>query len=98
MTDAASAPEALRQLLHQIDVQEAVRRRAVQQAILHAEAAYWRRRAADFEWARPRPDDFNGQATPEELAEADRRCCATRDACLSKAQLIEAEAGGDDVW
>jgi hypothetical protein len=86
---------ALRQLLHQIDIDEHMRRRAVQQAILHAEAWYWRMRAEQFDWARPRSNDFNGRATPEMLAEADRRCRETRDLCLSKADLIEYEAGGD---
>jgi hypothetical protein len=40
--------QALRQLLHQIDVQEAMRRRAVQAAITEALAEYWLGRAAVF--------------------------------------------------
>jgi hypothetical protein len=40
---------ALRRLLAAIDVQEAVRRRAVQQAITEAIASYWLRRSAQFE-------------------------------------------------
>jgi hypothetical protein len=39
---------ALRALLDQIDVAEAVRRRAVQQAIMEVLPEYWLRRARDF--------------------------------------------------
>jgi hypothetical protein len=42
---------ALRRLLEQIDLDEQIRIRAVQQAITEAEADYWHRRAADFDWA-----------------------------------------------
>jgi hypothetical protein len=83
----------LRRLINQIDLDEPVRRRAVQQAILEATAEYWGRRAEDFEWARPRPDDFNGRATAEELAAADERCRLTALACRRKAALIDWEAG-----
>jgi hypothetical protein len=35
--------------LHQIDLDEAMRRRSVQQAIAEATAEHWRHRAQDFE-------------------------------------------------
>jgi hypothetical protein len=38
----------LQQLLHQIDVAEAIRRRAVQEAITEALPEYWLRRSRDF--------------------------------------------------
>jgi hypothetical protein len=43
--------DALRRLLEQIDIDEQMRRRAVQQAILEAEAWYWEWRAEQFHWA-----------------------------------------------
>jgi hypothetical protein len=39
----------LRQLLNQIDLDEAMRRRGVQQAITEATAEHWRHRAEDFD-------------------------------------------------
>jgi hypothetical protein len=47
MTDR-TAREALRQLLNQIDLGEAVRRRVVQQAISKALVEYWLHRGAVF--------------------------------------------------
>jgi hypothetical protein len=91
---AATARAQLHRLLAQIDLDEAMRRRSVQQAILQAESWWWRWRAEQFDWARPRLGDFNGQATAEMLADAELRCRGTRDACLARAALIEYEAGG----
>jgi hypothetical protein len=45
----------LRRLLDQIDLDEQLRVRAIQQAITEAEADHWHRRAADFDWC-DRPD------------------------------------------
>ena len=86
---------ALRRLLHQIDLDEQLRRRSVQQTISQAQAWWWRWRAEQFDQARPRPSDFNGQATPADLAAADERCRGVAEACLGKAALIVWEA--DDV-
>jgi hypothetical protein len=83
----------LRRLLAQIDLGEQLRRRGVQQAIGDALAETWRWRAIEFEWARPRPDDFTGLATPEQLAAADERCRLTALACRRKAAMIDFEAG-----
>jgi hypothetical protein len=84
----------LRHLLRQIDNDEQLRLRGAQHAILRASGWYWVMRAEMFDWARPRPGDFAGAATPEELVEADRRCSATRDTCLAKAALLDLEAEG----
>lgn len=86
----------LRRLVHQIDLDQHLRQRGVQQAILQAEAWWWRWRAEDFHRARPRPGDFNGRASRAELAEADRRCSETARACLNRAALIEWEAADVD--
>jgi hypothetical protein len=89
----ASAKRAqLRRLLAQIDVDEATRRRSVQQAILQAESWWWRMRAEQFHQARPREGDVHGNASPAELAEATARCDAIAQACLNKADLLDMEA------
>jgi hypothetical protein len=82
----------LRQLLHQIDLDEQLRLRAVQQAILQAQAWWWRWRAEQFHQARPRNNEYHGQATMAELWEAWNRCNETAQACLNKADLLEWEA------
>jgi hypothetical protein len=103
----------LRHLLREIDNDEQLRLRGVQHAILRAESWYWVMRAEQFDQARPRPGDYPGgpvdwetgrplnpPMTAEMLAEADRRCCAARDACLAKAELLDLEAeevGAGDI-
>ena len=84
---------ALRRLITQIDIDEQPRRRAAQQAILEAESWFWCWRAEQFHAAAPRPSDFNGRATAEQLAAATERCHATALACLRKAAFLEWEAG-----
>jgi len=76
-------------ILARVDTAEAVRRRVVQDALNDAVATTWRRKAALLEWARPRPTDWNGNATPAELAERDRRLSAQAEACRAKATLLE---------
>lgn len=88
---------ALRALLRQIDIDEAVRRRAVVEAVSYARAETWRRRAQQWEDARPRPTDWPGRGTPEELAAADERCQAAAQACRNRAALIVAEEVFGDV-
>ena len=52
----------LRELIHQIDLDKAMRRRSIQQAILQAESWFWAMPAEQFHAAAPRPGDFNGAA------------------------------------
>lgn len=61
-TDAKLA--ALRVLLTTIDVQEAMRRRAVQDAITNALPAQWEQRAETFEWVAGHPFDDPLDADP----------------------------------
>ena len=82
----------LRRLLAQIDIDEVMRRRSLQQSISEAESWWWRWRAEQFDSARPRPTDFNGNATAADLAAADERCLGTIQACLNRADLIDLEA------
>jgi hypothetical protein len=86
----------LRQLLGAIDLGEPMRRRAVQQAISEASAWYWAWRAEQFHAAAPKPSDFNGQATAQELADATERCLCAARACWSHAHLLAEMEVSDD--
>lgn len=66
---------------------EHFRARVLQDALYEATAYYWRRRAEAFEAARPRASDWPGRATPEQLAEADRRCATAALACRQRAAM-----------
>lgn len=59
--------------------------RVIQDAIKDAHAGYWRHRARTFQWARPRPGDFVGLATPDELAARDAALVEIIDACMARA-------------
>ena len=59
-------------------------------AWLDASARNWQRRAQTFEWARPRPGDFMGRASRDEMAARDRRLSETADACRARARLADA--------
>jgi hypothetical protein len=84
----------LRKLLGQIDLDEQLRKRAVQQAILEAEAWFWCWRAEQFHAAAPKPDDFHGNASHDDLLDAWSRCRDTALACRRKAAFLVWEAGG----
>lgn len=63
-------------------------RRLLQDALNEARRSWWLKRAEDFERAKPRPGDFNGRATIEQLRARWRWCHATAQACRNKAALI----------
>lgn len=84
-------------LTRQTGFLENLLRRVIQDACQEARADYWDRRAEEFERARPKPGDRTGRATPEQIAEQDRRMAATAEACRQRAQLIRAGAF-DDEW
>lgn len=69
-----------------------IRARLLQDALAQATAQFWRRRAADFENARPRRGEFHGRATTEELNARDARCAALAEACRNHADLLETGA------
>ena len=83
----------LRPLLAQIDLDEQVRRRSVQQAILKAEAWWWAWQAEQFHAAAPKRDDYHGRATSKELTEAIERCRGIALSCCRKAAFLDWEAG-----
>lgn len=64
------------------------RNRVLQDALAEATAHYWRRRARSFEVALPRPGDFTGRATPEQIEEQRMRVAATILACAQRAELM----------
>jgi len=82
-------------ILALVDVDEPIRRRVVQDALNDALACTWRRRADLFEWARPRPGEYAGQATAAELAARDRRLAAQAQAARNKAELLQRRLIGD---
>lgn len=63
-------------------------RRALREAIRDAERGQNLRRAAEWEAAAPRPDDYTGRATPEQIAEATRRCHAVAAAYRARAEVV----------
>lgn len=61
--------------------------RVLQDALTEAAGAYWSRRAETFEAAKPRPDEFHGKATRQELS---ARWCLmdkTARACRERASV-----------
>jgi hypothetical protein len=77
------------------------RARILQDCLTEATAAYWLRRSVAFEEAAPRPVDFHGSATQEELRERWKECMATARACRRHAQLImdsRPEEISREVW
>lgn len=67
---------------------EHFRARVLQDALNEATAAYWRRRAEAFQASRPRPDDYHGHATVQELRDRDQWCAAIARACRHRAELM----------
>ncbi|MFY0406911.1 hypothetical protein [Solicola sp. PLA-1-18] len=59
----------------------------LRQALAEATAFYWQKRADRFEAARPRPDDYVGHASPEQIAETDARIRAKADNCRAHADI-----------
>ena len=79
--------QAMRRALPEIDFQQ-VLRRFLADTLQAATAEHWARMADVYEAARPHPDDFNGNATPAELAERDARNAATAQECRNHAAVL----------
>lgn len=71
---------------------EHFRARVMADALQEATAAYWRRRARALTAALPRPDDYTGRATPEQIEERRQRVASAALACNQRAALM---LGGD---
>ena len=66
---------------------EQFRARVLADALNEASAAYWLRRAVQFDNARPRPGDYTGAATPQQLAQRDARLAEVAQACRAAADV-----------
>jgi hypothetical protein len=75
--------------------------RLLQDCLTEATASYWLHRAYQFQHSAPKGGDFNGQATPQQLAEQAEVCRQTELACRRHADLILSTYGepiSEDVW
>lgn len=75
--------------------------RLLTECIDDAARKQWLKRAAAFENARPKPDDFHGQATPEELRRRWRELTEIANACRARAKvapLDEIAPEAEQVW
>ncbi|MHA6524357.1 hypothetical protein [Tessaracoccus sp. G1721] len=62
--------------------------RMLEDAITEAMPWHWTRRAEGLDNARPRPGDFHGQATREDLADRYARLTEQAEACREHAELL----------
>lgn len=69
--------------------------RLIRDAFNEATAAYWLRRAEQFEAARPKPGDYFGQATREEVRAQYDRLTMTAHACRARAESHHSRAWGE---
>jgi hypothetical protein len=67
---------------------ENFQRRLLQDCLTEALAMTWLARSQAFRDAAPRPSDFHGAATQQELRDAGNRCKATARACHRHARLL----------
>lgn len=58
---------------------------------MESQALYWERRAEQLEWCRPRPGDFTGRATPDEIAARDARLALEIEQCHAHALILRGE-------
>lgn len=70
--------------------------RVLQDALTEATAQHWVGRAHQFQQAAPRPGEFHGNATVEELRARWTECMATSLACRRHADLI-ADSWRDEI-
>lgn len=70
---------------------------ALLEVFLMAEPATWERRARALEAARPRPGDFHGRATREDLRAAWDRLTEAARACRARAQVCPVDTVREDV-
>lgn len=68
-------------------------RRIMQDALSEATALYWLRRADQLEAARPRPGDFHGAATREDLSARHATLTLAALNCRRHAELLRGSRG-----
>lgn len=71
---------------------EQFRVRVLHEAVSAGFAHTWRRRAEALELARPRSEDFTGDATQADLRAQDERLREKVRACLRRAQMSDLDA------
>lgn len=71
------------------ETENLIRVSIVEDVMRTATAAWWRKRAEAFEWAKPRVGEYAGQSTVEDLRIAWRRCHDTAEACRQRAAVGE---------
>lgn len=74
------------------------RARVLQDALSEGTAEHWERRAAAFEWARPREGDFHGRATRAELSARWRELTELAAACRARAEVARRGEPVAEVW
>lgn len=67
------------------------------EVLLAADSQWWRAKAEEMEAAAPRPGEYHGRATREELREAWRRCHAAAEACRLRARVSHYDSAREDV-
>ncbi len=67
---------------------EAFRERFLADLLTQGMATFYEHRAAVLEWASPRPGDYVGRATPQQLAAQSARCRETATAFRNKAAVL----------
>lgn len=70
-------------------------RRVIQDALNESTRAFWLKRAEDFERAKPRPDEYHGNKTREQLRAQWLWCHETAQACRNKAVMVSLD---DDAF
>lgn len=80
---------------------EHFRARVLQDALNEGLSRHWLRRAEDFENARPRLDDFHGEATTDQLRAKWHELTLVANACRARAQvapLDDIHPDVENVW
>ncbi|WP_323793812.1 hypothetical protein [Nocardioides sp.] len=71
--------------------------RVIQEALNSATQIYFLRRAEEFEWAKPRLDDYHGQASNSELSRQWQRAQEAAQACRNRAAVALIQDEDPDV-
>lgn len=88
--DKASTRQAVDHLAH-------FQHRVIVDALLDAWSVYWERRAVAIEASRPRPGEFHGNATREDLRDQWLHASAIAQACRARGQVAPLDLAIEDV-
>jgi hypothetical protein len=94
-TDSAPSDATTSSLLEVADELTQLQRRLVQECVNAGLAATWERRAAMWEWARPRPGEHLGERSPAQARAKWHELTAIADACRARAALSRQHEGID---